>query len=255
MAENCSFDKVVRTCDYRCFPCTFMHGLEEQGKGGLWATTGVPTAYKGSRLENLPIGTDNPKAYEIMHRYISNVLDNVQTKKVGLFLYSVPNENNPFGTGTGKTTTAATILNHYVIERARAYFKGQQKMDDNPALFVKSTTLQNTFNAQFRGSKQMQEEASQKYYKLKKAIMQTELVVMDDIATRGSRVSEAYEEELYEILDYRSTNSVGATIFTSNISMHELTECLGDRIASRIAGMTVKIGFEGQDNRLGSLFK
>lgn len=254
MSTECSFHKNVRECDYTCFPCTFMHGVEG-GKGGLWSTTGVPKSYRDCRIETLPIEASNPKAYKLVNQYIDRVLMFVREKNAGLFLFSVPETSNPFGTGTGKTTTAVTILNHYVIERARAFFKGAEQIQGNPAVFVKSTELQNTFNAQFRGSKDMQEKASAKYYRLKDVIKHTELVVLDDIATRGSRISEAYEEELYEMLDYRSTYSEGATIFTSNINMDELSKCLGERITSRIAGMTVKVGFKGSDNRLDGLFK
>ncbi|APT46592.1 DNA replication protein [Bacillus safensis] len=254
MQHTCSFDKPVRTCDYTCFACTFMHGLESGGRGGMWATTGVPKNYRGARLDNLPIKEDNPRAYELITKYIDNVLMFVQEKNAGLLLYSVPSNENPFGTGTGKTTTAVTVLNHFLIERSRAYLKGQQQMKDNPVIFVKSTEMQNSFNAQFRGTRDMQDEASKRYYSLKNAVKRTELVVLDDIATRGSRISEAYEDELYEILDYRSTNGL-TTVFTSNVGLDELSNCLGERIASRIAGMTVKVGFAGKDNRLDSLFK
>lgn len=46
LKHTCSFDKEVRTCDYTCFACTFMHGVEG-GRGGMWATTGVPKKYRG----------------------------------------------------------------------------------------------------------------------------------------------------------------------------------------------------------------
>lgn len=251
--HECSFHKTERECDYTCFPCTFMFGVDG-GNGGLWNTTGVPKQYKKCRIDNLPIAETNPKAYRIITQYVENVLMFVQEKNAGLFLYSIPEADNPFGTGTGKTTSAITVLNHFVIERARAYFLGEQDLQANPAIFVKSTELQNAFNGQFRGSKQMQEESSRRYYSLKKAVKNTELVVLDDIATRGSRISEAYEDELYEMLDFRATNG-HTTIFTSNVNMDELSKSLGDRIASRIAGMTVKVGFKGSDNRLDGLFK
>lgn len=255
MAKDCSFDKSARECDFTCFPCTFMHGLTGKGgRGGLWATTGVPHKYKDARIENLPTEQENPKAYALANKYVANVLTFVNEKNAGLFLYSIPNQGNMFGTGTGKTTTAITILNHYVIERARQFFKGESDLKNNPALFVKATELQNTFNAQFRGGRELQDQASAKYYSLKKKVKETELVVFDDIATRGSRISEAFEDELYEIIDYRSANTVGATIFTSNVNMTELEKSLGERIASRISGMTVKVGFEGKDYRLDSLF-
>jgi DNA replication protein DnaC len=253
-ADSCRLAGNPHYCNFTCYAYAFMHGVEG-GSGGLWNTSGVPKAYRHCRLSNLPIKEDNPKAYALLTKYINNVLHFVLEKHAGLFLYSLPDEDNPFGTGTGKTTSAVTVLNHYLTERSRAYLRGEMELNDNPALFVKSTELQNTFNAQFRGTKEMQDKASERYYNLKNALKKTELVVFDDIATRGSRISEAFEDELYEILDYRATNAVGATIFTSNINMEELSKCLGDRIASRIAGMTVKVGFKGKDNRIDSLFK
>lgn len=253
-ADTCKVAGQEEHCNFTCYPHAFMHGIEG-GSGGLWGTTGVPKAYKSSRLSNLPIKEENPKAHAVLTKYIDNVLMFVMEKNAGLFLYSVPDADNPFGTGTGKTTSATAVLNHFLIERTRAYLRGEMEMNENPALFVKATELQNAFNAQFRGTRQMQEDASIKYYSLKKNIKKTELVVLDDIATRNSRISEAFEDELYEILDYRSSQETGATIFTSNVNMEELSKSLGDRIASRIAGMTVKVGFKGQDNRLDSLFK
>lgn len=254
MSKECSFHKTERECDFRCFACTFMFGVEG-GKGGLWATTGVPKKYKGARQDNLPIEEQNPKAFKLINQYIDRVLYFVQEKNAGLYLYSIPDNSNPFGTGTGKTTSAVTVLNHFMIERARAYFKGEQQLDNNPAIFVKSTELQNTFNAQFRGTFEQKEQASTRYYSLKEALKKTELVVLDDISTRGSRITEAFEDELYEIIDYRASQlDTGATIFTSNVNMEEMAKNLGDRIASRIAGMTVKVGFQGTDNRVDSLF-
>lgn len=253
--KECSFDKPVRTCDYRCFACTLMHGLEKGGKGGLWATTGVPKRYKDVRIEEIPVGNQNPKAYELAKRYSSNILSTVQDTNIGLFLYSIPSKENPFGTGTGKTTTAVALLNQYVIERVRAYLRGEQELENNPALFVKVTELQNSFNAQFRGTFSQKETASIRYYNLKKAIKETEFVVMDDIATRGTRISEAFEDELYEVIDYRATQiDKGATLFTSNVDMTGISEALGERIASRISGMTVNVGFTGKDNRKDSIF-
>lgn len=253
--RDCSFDKTTRTCDYTCFACTFMHGVDG-GNGGLWATTGVPKKYKGTRLDNLPIEASNPKAHKIIKQYIERILYFVQEKNAGLFLYSIPTKDNPFGTGTGKTTTATAILNHFLIERSRTYFRGEQELKDNPALFVKATELQNSYNAQFRGTFEQKEQASIRYYSLKEALKCTELVVLDDIATRGSRVTESFEDELYEIIDYRDSQlDVGATIYTSNVTMDELTKHLGERISSRISGATVKVGFTGKDNRLDSLFK
>lgn len=254
LRKDCSFDKPVRTCDHTCFACTVMHGLDNGKEGGLWATTGVPKKYKGTRKDNLPMANDNPKAHKVVTRYMDNILGNVQEKNIGLYLYSEANKENPYGTGTGKTTTATAILNEYMIAKAKEYFAGRQDMDRNPAIFVKSTELQNAFNGQFRGTFEQKERSSKRYYSLKEKLKTYELVVMDDIATRGSRISEAFEDELYEIIDYRSSMiDDGAIVFTSNVSPEKMAEVLGERIASRITGMAVAIAFKGEDKRKESL--
>ncbi|MFG3611452.1 P-loop NTPase family protein [Rummeliibacillus stabekisii] len=253
-ADTCKNAGVEGVCNYTCYPHAFMYGVEG-GRGGLLGTTGVPNKYKNSTMHNLPIETENPKAYEFIKKYCANSLKMILEKHIGIFLFSIPNPENPFGTGTGKTTSAVTVLNTFLTDRSKAYLRGELELKDNPVFFVKCTELQNTFNAQFRGTPEMQEKAAVKYYSLKKRIKETELVVLDDIATRGSKVSEAYSDELYEILDYRATNEKGATIFTANVNMQELTKSLGERIASRISGMTVALGLQGNDNRVDDLFK
>lgn len=254
LSEDCSYDQKERTCDYTCFACTFFHGLTSGGNGGLWATTGVPRRYKHVRVADLPFEQDNPKAYETLQQYTNNILRNIQEQNFGLFLHSIPNQANEMGTGTGKTTGAIAVLNEYVIARGVSYLKGEQGMEDNPVLFVRTSELQGHFNAQFRGSRELQDVASAKYYNLKKSIMRRELIVFDDIATRGSRISEAWEEELYQMIDYRASMlDNGATIFTSNESISKLPDLLGPRIASRINGMAIPIGFQGNDKRREAL--
>lgn len=254
LSEECSFDKTERTCDYTCFACTFFHGLEKGGKGGLWATTGVPNKYTEVRADNLPFKEDNKKAHDVLQRYLSNILENVQDRNMGLYLYSVPEKDNPLGTGTGKTTGATAIINEYVIQRGKAFLTGEQEMKHNPAIFVRTSELQGQFNAQFREDRQIRETATRRYYKLKTELMNRELVVFDDIATRGSMISEAWEEELYQIIDYRSSMlDKGATIFTANVGMSTLPDLVGHRIASRIGGMSIEIAFRGPDKRKEAL--
>lgn len=252
-ADTCRYAGDEKHCNYTCYPHALMYGVEG-GKGGLFATTGVPAKYRACSVANLPIQNENPKAYEFTKKYCSDVIRMVSEKGVGLFLFSIPTKENPFGTGTGKTTTAVTILNTFLKERCKTHLRGEADLTENPVLFIKGTELQNTFNAQFRGTLDMKDKSSAKYYKMKEQIKKTELVVIDDLATRGSRISEAYEDELYEILDYRATAETGATIFTANVNSNDVASALGERIASRIAGMTVALGFTGNDNRVNSLF-
>lgn len=254
-SENCMFNRTCKNknteqCNKYCYPFIMLHG--QNGEGGFWASTGVPRKYRKNLAGNLPIKSDNPKEYEVILKFIANIESFVEDKGVGLFLFSVPNKDNPFGTGTGKTTTATTIINEYVLHSVKKHLMMQKTIGTvNPALFVKASELQNKYNAQFRGSVEHQQEASNSFYRLKERMKKVPLLAIDDIAMRDT--TEAFKNELYEIIDHRATED-SATLFTSNYPIQKVAEFLGDRIASRIDGMTYKLGFKGQDHRKGGLF-
>jgi DNA replication protein DnaC len=235
-------------CNVLCPPFMLLHGLE--GNTGLWRGRNVPPKYKDCFLDNLPIKADNPVAYAWTHRYIGNILENVENG-LGLFFYSVPNATNRLGTGTGKTSAAITILNEYLIARTIQHSKGEKVIDGLPGLFYKMSEFQNIYNSQFRGTPEMQDEASRKYYRVKKLLMTVELLVLDDIGVR-QKITDAFENELTEVIDARDTN-VLTTIYTSNLPIEKLADTVGDRIASRIEGMCEKVAFKGQDHRKGGL--
>ncbi|XQD02736.1 DNA replication protein (plasmid) [Bacillus subtilis] len=227
-----------------------IHG--EDGQGGLWKTTNVPPKYKNSFFENLPIKADNAVTYALIEAYVGNLLENVRNG-IGMFFYSIPNAENKLGTGTGKTTAAIAILHEYLVARAIEEMGGGQRITVNPALFYKASELQTLYNSQFRGTFDMQEKASYRYYKVKSLLMKSELLVLDDIGIR-QQITDAFENELTEIIDGRDSNML-MTIYTSNLPIERLADTLGHRIASRIEGMTTKFAFKGKDHRKGGVLK
>lgn len=230
--------------DPNSYPAIFMYGSD--GKGGLWKTRNVPAKYSDIWLEDLPIKAENPVAYATVEKYVQSVIEYIDGKKVGLFFFSKPSVENKFGTGTGKTSGAITILNHYLYERLRLHLRGEKDIIDNPVYFLKGTDLQTAFNAQFRGSSQMQQEASERYYAMKDRAKQVDLLVLDDVATKAT--TESFTDELYELIDHRVSSEL-VTIFTSNVTIDEIAKLQGDRIASRIEGATVPVAFGGKDHR------
>ena len=81
---------------------------------------------------------------------------------------------------------------------------------------------------------------------IKENILNTDLVIWDDI---GTKCATTYEHEaLYSAINARM--DIGkANIFTSNLNDIELHEALGDRLASRVANKSINIELYGSDKR------
>lgn len=230
-------------CGLPCYPYAVLYG--SKGNGGYWNSKNTPKKYGDLTQKDLPIEGDNPSAYKLICKYIKGILNYVKEESTGLYLFSVPNSKNLLGTGTGKTTTACIILNEYLLARVVDILQKAELVDDI-AFFVRLPEFQSRYNEQFRGSINSQKSASNSFYSTKKRMKQTELLVIDDIAIRDC--TEAFKNEIYDIVDYRANEEL-TTIYTSNIPLNGLSEVFGERIASRIEGMTIPVGFTGADHR------
>lgn len=137
--------------------------------------------------------------------------------------------------GTGKTFLAALIAR----DRLQA---GQ------PTLFVFVPELMAAFRQGIKDGNEGE-------------ILQTAkdavILVMDDIG--AERPTEYAAERIMDLVNYRYSHCL-ATIFTSNYGLDELARHLsgrggdpviGERIVSRIAGMTYALRLNGQDQRIG----
>lgn len=246
LAERCN-KAGTEKCNIVCYPYVLAHGVGEMG--GFMGTTGIPKKYKNSFFKNLPIEKDNPQAYAVAKAYTKNVIDFVN-RGVGLYLYSVPNNENPLGTGTGKTATATALGNEYMVARIIEHVSGKRQIEEQPTLFVRVAELQNLYNKQFRGSFDDTAEASEKFNKLIKRMEKAELLILDDISLRSA--TDALTNVLYEVLDERYINEK-PVIFTSNFPIQKIGETLNPQIQSRIEGMTEQIAFVGKDHRKGGI--
>lgn len=81
---------------------------------------------------------------------------------------------------------------------------------------------------------------------INKNIFDADIVVFDDIATKGITQFEA--ENLFSIIDTRM-NMGKSNVFTSNIVPAQLNDLLGPRLTSRIINLSTVIQFRGRDKR------
>lgn len=243
LASKCKRAGKEQYCNNLCFPYVRMYG--ESGNGGVVGVASIPKAYRTSRAANLPFQGANPGAYKFIRLFAKDVVEKVD-EGVGLYLFAVPNESNKKGTGTGKTTAATAILNEYLSERVILEAKKERTIEDVPGMFINVSKFQNAYNAQFRGTPEMQAQASETYYRMKSRMMNVPLLLMDDIGIRDA--TEAFKNEFYEIIDERASELL-ATVFTSNVPVDRLATMLDERIASRIEGSTYPVPFGGEDKR------
>ena len=76
--------------------------------------------------------------------------------------------------------------------------------------------------------------------------MKADLVVWDDIATKTATPFEA--ENLLSLVDTRM-NEQKSNIFTSNLNVTDMNNCMGSRLTSRIVNFSYDIMFVGRDKR------
>ena len=182
---------------------------------------------------------------EKLEEFISRTHELVK-KGISLYLFSPKSLENQGGTGTGKTTTAATIANEYIKRRTISHLTTEDKLTNNPVLFIDAVSLQNIYNLQFRSVQEEREKAAFKFSLFKEQAEKVELLILDDIAVRHA--SDAYLNELLDIINSRINNNL-STIYTSNCSLSELSGILGERIASRIEGSSSIFPLAGKDKR------
>lgn len=77
-------------------------------------------------------------------------------------------------------------------------------------------------------------------------------LIIDDLGSE--KMTDFLQGILFEIIDRRWANKTGGLIITANLNIPSLSKIIGDRTASRIAGLVGanKIEFCGADHRTGS---
>ena len=155
----------------------------------------------------------------------SNIIEAVNNG-INLYLYSeIP--------GNGKTSWSIRLLKAY-------FYAIWNKCNLTPkALFINVPRYLLELKANI-------DEKSDYIQHIKQNVMNCDIVVWDDIATKSA--TEFEHEHLLSMIDYRLYNKK-CNIFTSNIAPNDLHTLLGSRLASRIINESRLLKFTGKDKR------
>lgn len=150
--------------------------------------------------------------------------------------------------GTGKTYRAIGILETFVKNLHCGYFHDKFCLGGNgnsprinKPIFTTVPELLLKIRSCFGSVSAESEEGMLKPY------LDTSLLVLDDLGVE--KTTDWALQSLYVIINKRYTEEL-QTIITSNLSLTELSSKVGDRIASRIAGMCKILKLTGRDRRL-----
>lgn len=148
--------------------------------------------------------------------------------------------------GTGKTYLGIAILKEYIyrnLQKRESWSEDEKR--NKPSLSWKWETVPELL-LELRGS--FKDNAKYTEQEVIKDYSDPDLMILDDLGAEKS--SDFTIQSLYLIID-RRYSSEQRTIITSNLSLGEISQKVGDRIASRIAGMCKVIELKGKDRRIG----
>lgn len=247
LAQHCAL-AACEKCNARCPSFISIHGYN--GSGGRIGAAGVPADYRSLTLQNSPARVDQAEAYKHAETYAKTFArqfgDAGEERIKSLYLYSAE-------PGTGKTTTAAAILNEYVV---RHYIGSIQRNRDGrplqplerPAYFLDVNAWQTLFLGFTRPGvpQETAERHATEYYAMEEKAKRTPFVVLDDIGVRSA--SEAFRADLHSIINHRVANAL-PTVYTSNVLLADLKSVFDARLADRVRDMCVEVRFEGESKR------
>lgn len=200
----------------------------------------LPRDYRNITLNNSPARECQPHIYGRLSEYVETfkrIHDENTTKRIkSIYLYS----KSP---GTGKTTTAAALINHFIIASYLGALKQGKQPQLKPAFFLDVNELQSLFNL---GTQIRDENALKSFRKTIQAATQAPFLAIDDIGVRSA--TDAFRGHLHTVINARCANGL-PTVYTSNVSIDELATIFDARLADRVRDQCAVFAFEGESKR------
>lgn len=241
LANGC---KVAGTaqCNDNCAHFIAIHG--RSGSGGRVAAAGTPADYRLLTLANSPARDSQPEIYRGLPQYIETFerMFGESTPRIkSMYLWSTK-------PGTGKTTTAAVLLNEWI----RRHYSGSLKRDkqpiQQPAYFLDTNEWQTLYNEFNRSHvpQEVAERASREYYRRLASAKQAPFAVLDDIGVRSA--TEGFRGDLHSVINHRTVNGL-PTVYTSNLPIEDMARVFDARLYDRMRDQCIVFEFGGESKR------
>jgi DNA replication protein DnaC len=224
-------------CNRSCGHYIAMMGYS--GKGGRVANANTPADYKLLTLNSSPVRESQTKIYATLDKYVPTFgrqfeADGNRIKS--LYLWS----ESP---GTGKTTTAISVLNEWLIAHYLGSLKRNRQAQQTAAYFLDVNAFQTDYNL----ATMTNDDAAMGSIKATiQRAQQAPFAVLDDIGVRSA--SEAFRSYVHAIVNYRTANGL-PTIFTSNLPIEEMAVVFDARLQDRMRDMCLPLLFSGNSFR------
>lgn len=240
-AESCLLNRRCKSantaiCNRQCQHFVSIHGMS--GKSGRAGLANVPSDYRLVTIENSPARQSQPEVYRNIDAYaktFSRQFDEGARIK-SLYLFS----ESP---GTGKTTTAAALLNEYLTQHYIGSLQRSRQPLQLPVYFLDCNAWQTDYNL---ATMTNDESAMAQIKATIKRVQLVPFAVLDDIGVRSA--SEAFRSYVHAIINYRVSNGL-PTIYTSNLSLEEMSNVFDARLYDRMRDQCAVLVFGGQSKR------
>ena len=171
----------------------------------------------------IPLKYENAK-WEDVPKKIQEAFENIKNTKKGIYLHGA--------VGTGKTHIAYAIKKHYDMPEAGRYLRMWNVVD-------LMHEIKADFDRDAYSKRRPEEELTERDRRF--------LLILDDMG--AEKPTDFVAETLYRIINHRYIHEI-PTIITSNYSIGELADRIGERSASRIVEMCDIVELTGGDRRL-----
>ena len=227
---------------YRRNPCLSGAGecAHSIAINGRLDAAGLPKEYREITLATSPVSASQPRIYSRLDEYVTTfrrIYDEEDTRRIkSIYLYS----KSP---GTGKTTTAAALVNQFIITSYLGALKAGKQPPLTPAFFLDLNELQSMFNL---ATQIKDEEALKTFRKTIKKAATASFVAIDDIGVRNA--TEAFRAHVHTVINARCANGL-PTVYTSNVTIDDLATIFDARLADRVRDQCAVFAFEGESKR------